>query len=263
MGGDAFQRQPAKIKENQQQRIRVDKKSGSRDALKLCPAILLAILGLYLLLRTDIVRPSIWAIALGAILLLSLTSLLLPFGARTLFFATFGDVGYVQIFPPELEGRIRSRYKSEIGQLTPLEFSYGFSVGQTFPVVNLILIFPAIVLLMMWWKREVITLCGVKEFLVGRAIYTSSDKTTFAAPSGLGIVYYTQVLYGPVLVTTNYGSNHESTSPLGLNRERHAFQGASVGDTWAAHQQLVHGRIANGAEIDRDMSFKAYVAINS
>lgn len=232
----------------------------TNDRIQHWLVVLLATLGLYLLLRTEVARPSICGIALGAVLVFSLVSFF--WGAKTLPFETFGEVGYVQISSPKLEERIRSRYQSKIDQLSHLGFSHRFSVGQTFPVANLIMILPAIVLVVMWWKREVITLRGVKEFLVGRAICTSGDKTTFAAPSGLGIVYYTQVLYGPVLVTTNYGSNLESKNPLGSKFERYAYKGASVGDTWIAHQRLIHTRMANGAEIDRDMSFKAYAAIN-
>ena len=59
-------------------------------------------------------------------------------------------------------------------------------MGQTFPIMSLILFFPAIVLLLMLWKREMITINRGKEFLIGHAIYASEDKTAFAHPSGLG-----------------------------------------------------------------------------
>jgi hypothetical protein len=132
-------------------------------------------------------------------------------------------------------------------------------VGQTFPIMSLILFFPAIVLLLMLWKREMITINRGKEFLIGHAIYASEDKTAFAHPSGLGIVFHTAFQYGSVLMTTNYGSNSSPSSRC----ERHAYKGASISDTWAAHQRLTRARVTNGAEIDRDTSFNAYVAINS
>ena len=172
---------------------------------------------------------------------------------------TFGDIGYVQVSSSGLEERIRTRYQSEIDQLSRLGFSYRFTVGQTFPVVSLLLIFPAVVLLMMWWKREMITLRDGKEFLIGHPIYASGDKTTFAHPSGLGIVFHTAFQYGSILISTNYELNNSPGSRI----ERHADKGASISDTWVAHQRWVQLRVANGAEIDRDMSFRAYVAINS
>lgn len=179
-------------------------------------------------------------------------------GTRRLLFQAFGDVEYVQISSPQIEERIRARYQSEIDQLSLLGFSYRFSDGQTFPIVNLVMIFPAIVLLMMLWKREVIVLHRGRAFLIGHAIYGSADNTTFGHPSGLGIVFHTAFQYGSVLMSTNYGSE---SSP-GPTFERHAYKGASISDTWAAHQRSVQARVANGAEIDRDMSFKAYVGIN-
>ncbi len=233
--------------------------SGSRGGLKDWPFIVLAILGLFLLARAEIARPSIWPIVLGAVLLFGLASFLFPMGTRGLLFQAFGDVGYVQISSPKFEERIRKRYQSEIDQLSLLGFNYRFSEGQTFPVANLILIFPAIVLLIMLWKREVIALRGGKEFLIGHAIYASGDKTTFAHASGLGIVFHTVFEYGSVLMSTNY----ESSNSPGSRFERHAYKGASISNTWAAHQRSVAARVANGAEIDRDMSFKAYVGINS
>lgn len=113
-----------------------------------------------------------------------------------MIFQTFGDVGYVQISSLRLEERIRSRYKSEIDQLLSLGFIYRFSVGQTFPILNLILIVPAIVLLMMLWRREVITFRGGTEFLVASPIYSKGEITAFAQPMGLGIVFKTAFQYG-------------------------------------------------------------------
>ena len=179
--------------------------------------------------------------------------------AKSLSFQTFGDVGYIQVSSSGLEERIRSRYRSENDQLSLLGFSYLFSVGQTFPIVSLILILPAIVLLMMLWSREVVTLLGGKEFLVGRPIYASADRTTFAHSGGLGIVFLTAFQYGSILMSANFESNNSPGSRI----EKRGYKGASISETWAAHQRSVQTRVANGAEIDRDMSFKGYVAINS
>ena len=182
---------------------------------------------------------------------------------KTLPYQTFGEIGYVRILSSRLEEKIRSRYKSEIEEPSALGFSYKFSVGQIFPIVNLILILPAIVLLLMWWKGEVNTLDRGKRFLVGHIIYASQDKTTFAHPNGLGILFHTVFEYGATVKSANYGSNHESNDAPGIKSERYAHRGASIGDTWTAHQKLILAKVVNGAEVDRDMSFKGYAAINS
>lgn len=234
-------------------------KSGLRAALKHWLAILLAIVGLYLLLRTEIARPSVWGIVLWAILFISLASFAFSSGITE----TFGEVGYVQISSSKLEEQIRKRYQYQIDELLRLGFSHRFSVGQTFPVVNLVLIFPAIILLVMWWKREVIALLGGKNILVGRAVCTSGDMSTFANPGALGITFYTQIQYGPVVISTNIGSNNQPNHSSLSKFEKHVYKGASISDAWRAHKQLLQLRVTNGAEIDRDMSFNAYVSINS
>jgi hypothetical protein len=221
--------------------------------------VVLATLGLYFLVRAEIAQHSVWPVVLGAVLLFFLASLLFPAGTGTVTFRTFGEVGYVQVSSPALEERIQARYQSEIDELSRLGFCHRISIGQTFPILSLIMIFPAIVLLVMCWKREVITLRGGREFLIGHAIYASEDKTTFAEPIGLGIIFHTQFQYGAILTSTNYESNRV----LGTRFERHVYEGASISDTWAAHQRSVQQRLAKGAEIDRDMSFRAFVGINN
>ncbi len=225
--------------------------------------ILLASVAFFFLARAELARFSVWPLVLGVALLYVLASGLFPSGTRKMSFQTFGYVGYVRISSSAIEERIRNRYRSDIEELSALGFSYQFSVGQTFPIANLVLIFPAIVLLMMCWKREIISLNRGTEIAVGHAIYASRDKTTFARPSGLGIVFHTVFEYGSSLVSTNYGSNHESNDPSGLMFERRAYKGASISDTWAAHHRMVQTRIADGTDVDRDMSFNGYVAINS
>jgi len=225
--------------------------------------VLLASLAFFFLARAELARFSIWPLVLGVALLYVLASGLFPSGTKTMSVQSFGYVGYVRISSLAIEERIRNRYRSDIGELSALGFTYEFSVGQTFPIANLVLIFPAIVLLMMCWKREIITLNRGTEIAVVHAIYASRDKTTFARPSGLGIVFHTVFEYGSSLVSTNYGSNHKSNDPSGLIFERRAYNGASISDTWAAHHGMVQAKIANGTDADRDMSFKGYVAMNS
>jgi hypothetical protein len=235
-----------------QESVRPGAQSAVAWALKRWPFILLGVVGLYLLVKAEIARPSIWPVVVGIAFILGLAGILFPFQA-------FGEVGYVQISSPQLEDRIRARYQSEINELSLLGFSYRFSEGQTFPIINLVMIFPAIVLLVMLCKREVVVLHRGRAFLIGHAIYGSADNSTFGHPSGLGILFHTAFLYGSILISTNY----ESKNSPGGRFERHSYKGASIRDTWVAHQRSVETKVANGAQIDRDMSFKAYVGINT
>ena len=165
-----------------QESVRPGAQSAVAGALKQWPFIVLGIVGIYLLVKAEIARPSIWPVVVGIAFILGLAGILFPFQA-------FGEVGYVQISSPQLEDRIRVRYQSEINELSLLGFSYRFSEGQTFPIINLVMIFPAIVLLLMLCKREVVVLHRGGAFLIGHAIYGSADNSTSAIRADSGYCF--------------------------------------------------------------------------
>jgi hypothetical protein len=169
----------------------------------------------------------------------------------------FGTIGHVQVFSPELEQRIRTRYQTEISQLTDLGFNYQFSDGETFPLIRLVLLFPALVVFAMWRKREVMTIHDGTKHLVGHPVYISKNKTAFAEPCGLGTKFYTAFQDGSLLISTTYAVVGMPTGPM---IERHG-QKASISETWASHQQRIVELEAEGKCTDRQTSYLAYAEI--
>jgi hypothetical protein len=169
----------------------------------------------------------------------------------------FGGIGHVRICSPELERRIRERYRTEIGQLTELGFDYLFSHGETFSLFRLLLIFPAMVVFAMWRRREVLTVYGGTKILAGYAIYLSRDKTTYAHAFGYGVKFHTLFQDGTLLLSANYADD-TAEGPLIVKHCR----AASIGDTWAEHQRRIQELEASGKLADRHPSFQAFAEIS-
>src|SRR5579864_6518656 len=99
---------------------------------------------------------AVTALIFGVIL--SVASTLFPIRTTDFLMSLFGRRRQMQITAPELANRIRVRYQSETDQLVALGFSFLFFEGEASPLAGVLLIFPAIVMLLMLSKREVISI---------------------------------------------------------------------------------------------------------
>jgi hypothetical protein len=167
----------------------------------------------------------------------------------------FGQLQYVDELSPKLEERIRGRYRTEMSQLTQLSFNLLFFQGQTFPILRLLLIFPAIVISVMFLNGEVIGIHKRTRFLVGHPILASEDRTTYAQVLRLGVMFSTSFQNGQVLISCNYGNDNRTWQ----NYMRHAYRGQSISSTWAEHQRSIKTLESEGNCVDRKMSFEKFV----
>jgi hypothetical protein len=172
--------------------------------------------------------------------------------------AIFGTIEHVQIYSPEVEQRIRTRYQSEISQLTDLGFGYVFSGGEAFSLFRLALILPAIIVVQMRCKGEVMTLHEGSKLMAGYPVLISTGKTAFAEVSGLGVKFYTTFQDGFLLVSKDYA---DDDIPVGPMIVKYA-QKASISDTWAAHQKQIEAMEADGKRVDCQTSFPAYAEMS-
>lgn len=218
-------------------------------------AALSAAFALLFVIGSDVAHPSPGKSILGALLLLSLASALFPMQIRGFCLRFFGRIEYVQVDSPELERRVHFRYQEQIHQLTSLGFSPLFSVGQTFPVLRLLLLYPALILLIMLAKREVLSLRG-SRFLIAQPVFVSGDRSTYAHPSGLGLMLHTVFDDGTLLISTNYGE--DSTGPHFM---RHSCNRATIADTWTHHQREFQEQAGLGNRVHMEINFPTYVAI--
>jgi hypothetical protein len=216
---------------------------------------LLLIAALCLEIEKELVQHS-WFHALAiAILIVGILSTAFPMQLRRAFITLFGQIEYVQVSSPDLELRIRRRYQAEMEQLASLEFRLLFFEGQTFPILRLTTIFPAIVLAVMFLNREVITLHKGTRFLIAHPVFASGDRTTCAQALRLGVLFATQFDSGQVLISCNYGNDNLKWQ----NYVRHAYRGESIGATWAKHQDSVKLIESQATRADREPSFEKFI----
>jgi hypothetical protein len=177
----------------------------------------------------------------------------------TFFVLLMGKIDYVEISSPKLETRIRARYQSDMEELATLDFSLLFLEGETFPVMSLLLVFPAIVLIAMWRKHEVFAVHGGSRILIGQPILASADKSAYANVTGLGVKFRTRFHSGRILESKNNGeADDEITGPMFVRR---VYPGSSIAETWHEHQGGVSAREEEGEVIDRELNFDAWETI--
>jgi len=211
---------------------------------------------LCILVRVEFISFSIFKVFLCLVLVAGLCQAFLPMQTRRLFLGIFGSIEYIEITSPALELRIRERFKSEFAQFSSLGFSVEFFYGQTFPYLRLLLIYPAIVIGMMLWKREVLAVIDGTKLLNGHVAFASANRNSYAHPLGLGVLFHTVFQDGKLLISANYG---ESSS--GRNYLRYSYKHASISQTWAAHQQSIRTQELNGNPVDMQISFTEFIDI--
>jgi hypothetical protein len=180
-------------------------------------------------------------------------------GILSFFVGLFGRIKYVRISSPDLERRIRSRYRTELDQLAALDFSLLFWEGETFSMLSLLLIFPAIVLISMWRKGEVLTIHRGSRILIGEPILASADRSTYANLGGLGTKFRTRFRSGRILETRDNGEASEAFTRAKFVRR--ICPGASIAETWKQHQLGVGAMEADGCIVDRELNFEAWEEI--
>ena len=169
----------------------------------------------------------------------------------------FGKIDYTQIISPEYEQRIRSRYQSEINQLRELGFDYQFSYGESFQLIRLFLLLPAIAIIGSWRNREVISIQEGMRFVTGFPVLTSKNKYAYAHSFGLGTKFYTAFQDGILLVSKDFADADIPAGPM----IKKCARKASIGDTWAEHQKRIAELEAEGKRVDRQTSFQAYAQL--
>lgn len=169
-----------------------------------------------------------------------------------------GPTEYVQISSPEFEHRIQRRYQSESNQLSNLGFTPLFFFGEAVPLLRLLLIYPALLFLIMWLNREVGTIQNRSRVLFGFPVFNSSDRTTYAHPSQLGVKFHTLFQDGTILLTKSFGgkTNYGPTVVL------HRVTSGDIGDAWTKHQRQIQLLEGTGKQVDPKISFEAFAGIS-
>lgn len=169
-----------------------------------------------------------------------------------------GPTEYVQISSPPLEQRIQKRYRSQSSQLQDLGFTPLFFYGEAFPLVRLLLIYPAFLFLIMWLNGEVAAVHNGSRLLFGFPVFLSSNRTTYAHPIQLGVKFHTLFQDGTILLSKSFGGNTKYGPTVVLQK----VTNSGTNGTWAAHQKQIGVLEAAGKAVDPKISFEAFARIS-
>ena len=235
----------------------VSTQSDSQNSRKIGPILLFSFVLVNLLL-SERHRHSSWTIAWAILIFIFLISTASSRLSVRFLHWIIGTIEHVQIYSPEIEQRIRARYQSEISQLTDLGFNYLFSDGETFSLFRLVLILPAITVIHMRCKGEVMTLHDGTKLLTGHPVLISKNKNTFGYTSGLGAKFYSAFQDGTLLVSKAYA---DADIPAGPMIRKYARK-ASISDTWIEHQERISALESEGKRVDCQTSFQVWAEIS-
>jgi hypothetical protein len=175
-------------------------------------------------------------------------------GAVRVGILSFGEVRHYQVWSPEFQDRIRARYQSQIKELESLNFAYCYCDGENFALNRLLLIFPAIIVLVMLFTGEVMTIYEGRRLMLGFTVYASKDNSTFAHSYGLGTKFYTVFQDGTLLISKDHGDGDGYGPTIIVN----VCPKSSISDLWASHQERIGQLEAIGKVAERNISHEVY-----
>ncbi len=200
-----------------------------------------------------------WAFWLLEIFAVAFGFLLLVLGVSALMgVSSIGPVGHEKVIDYRLEQRVRERYDAEIRQLTFLGFNYAFTEGESFALYRILLIFPALVLVAMLVKREILAFGPGGKILLLMPVFCSVDGRTFAHPFALGVKFQTAFRNGQLLITKNFKSNCCETPEFVVQAAK-----SSISEAWQTHQEWLNKLDTDTNPANRDRSYEAFVAIST
>jgi hypothetical protein len=120
-----------------------------------------------------------------------------------------------------------------------------------------LLVFPAIVLLMMLSKREVLAFGRGGKILLMMPVFCSVDGRTFAHPFALGVKFQTAFRNGQLLVTKNFKGNCCETPEFVIQAAN-----STISEAWQTHQEWLNKLDTDANPANRDRSYEAYAAIS-
>lgn len=168
----------------------------------------------------------------------------------------FGNIEHVPITSSELDRRIRARYQTETAELERLGFSYLCSYSAAFSAFRLLLLLPAIAVLAMICKREVLRLGKGARIEVCYPLLTAPDNSAYAEASALGVKFYTAFADGSFRVSANYRSTN-CDGPVMTKR----WRVASIGELWTEHRSAIEALEAAGRPVDRRIDFRTHAGM--
>lgn len=168
--------------------------------------------------------------------------------------SVFGEIEYVAIPSPKIEGRVRENYGSEIATLAGLGFNYRCCYAEAFSIFRLGLAIPALVILSMRLQGSVVHIGRGLKAMDCYPLPISGDDGTYAHASLNGVKLHTLFLDGTALVPAMNPRLDESAGPTMTRR----CGAASIPELWSAHRQRIEAFESEGKQLDLHVSLQTY-----
>jgi len=154
-----------------------------------------------------------------------------------------------EITDPKLQERVRARYQSEIQALQGIGFVPLTYCHEALGRYSAIFQFP--VVLLMWPKKEIITVTRPFRLGVANVLLVHSRPPSIAECMGMGVKFYSAFSDGYILISPSFQS-HAIPRPDSRTLER----------SWYAHVERVKELQALGKTLLNTRSFSDYLEIS-
>lgn len=163
---------------------------------------------------------------------------------------------YSEILDPNLQARVRNRYRSEIASLETLGFRHLACTLEALGNYSAILNFPILLLTL---GREVIVIQRPLRLAVANELLSNSNPPAIALCMGMGVKFYTAFSDKTLLISSDfntYAKPHHFSTIMRLS----PFP--SIQDAWQAHREHVSAKVEQGVPCEAGASFRRYVEMS-
>jgi len=163
---------------------------------------------------------------------------------------------YAEITDPQLQERVRARYRNEIAVLRSLGFRQLACGLEALGPYSVILRFP---ILLLAYGREVLVFLRPLRLAVANALLFHTEPHAIALCMGMGVKIYSAFEDRTVLISSSF-ETHLKPRPGSSIVRLSAFP--SIEKAWEVHRDQVSARVAQGNVALTEVAFRDYVAMS-
>jgi hypothetical protein len=177
-----------------------------------------------------------------------------PVSARQFLSRAFLKLNHARIENPKLQLKTRDRFEPQLIALESSGFEPLFYMAERFSWLSIFLVLPALTVLLMKLKGEVIFLEARSGFVIAQPVLVNREAVAYADLLRLGVRFHTVFQDGTTLTTTNFGTGFAQG-----NITRLSYKNASIANTWANHHRVILDNTVKGNPVKMDLSVDAYL----
>ena len=164
---------------------------------------------------------------------------------------------YSQISAPDLQARIRERYRSQAAALDALGFRHLAFCLELMGPFSAVLQF--LVLILARCHRELLVVRSPLRLGTVYPLLAQSDPPSIALCMGMGVKFYTPFTDGTLLISSSFVSQ---ATPKPGSRIVRLPPAATLEDTWRAHKQRCLELLSDARRLRGAVGFSDYVEMS-